>query len=55
MELDGKPLISEYDPEAGSVTYRPTVDLPSGGHNLLVRLRDRAGNEAQVESRFRIE
>ena len=55
MELDGEIVISEYDPEAETLTYRPEANLASGPHRLVVRLRDRAGNETTAESEFTIE
>ena len=55
VELDGELLIGEYDPNSRLVTCRPDEALSPGWHRLLVRLRDRAGNETTLESRFSVE
>jgi len=44
MKLDGDPVISEYDPDAQTVAYRPHESLTSGEHQLTAEVRDRAGN-----------
>ena len=55
IELDGENVICEFDPEAESLTHRPGRDLKPGKHTLVVRLRDRAGNETTAESEFSVE
>jgi len=54
MELDGQRLISVYDPEARVVEYRPRRDLAVGEHELVVRVRDRSGNEGVERVVFEI-
>ena len=54
MELDGAGVIFEYDPEAGTLRYRPGADLKPGRHVLRVAARDRCGNESEKRSEFRV-
>ena len=55
MELNGRRLISVYDPEANRVEYRPHEDLSPGDYRLTVTVRDQCGNRASKTSDFRIE
>lgn len=52
LQLDGVRLISEYDPEAGTVMAQTEGPLRSGPHRLLLTLRDAAGNETAATSDF---
>ena len=52
LALDGKRLISEYDPDKETVTARPKRPLRPGRHRLEVRVRDICGNEARAVSAF---
>ena len=52
FELDGRPLIAEYDPEAGRVYGHLLEDLQPGAHRLVLRVRDMSGNQAEVHSEF---
>ena len=52
FELDGRPLIAEYDPEAGRVYGHLVEDLSPGAHRLVLRVRDMSGNQAEVHSEF---
>ena len=52
LELDGKRLISEYDPEAARVTAVPDAPLAAGPHAFVVTVRDRAGNETRRRVTF---
>ena len=52
LELDGKRLISEYDPEAARVTAVPDAPLPAGPHTFVITVRDRAANETRREVTF---
>ncbi len=55
LELDGKPLISTYDPEEHTVEYLVEEDLRPGSHRLVVRVRDNSGNRASIRSDFVVE
>jgi hypothetical protein len=52
LALDGRRLISEYDPDKETVTARPGRPLRPGRHRLEVRVRDICGNEARAVSAF---
>ena len=52
LELDGVRLISEYDPEAETVTASADEPLEPGSHSLVLTLRDAAGNETVATSDF---
>ncbi len=54
IELDGRPLVAEYDPEAGQVQARPRADLKPGQHEWRVWVRDMSGNEREVRAVFRV-
>lgn len=54
MELDGAGVIFEYDPEGGTLRYRPEADLKPGRHVLRVAARDRCGNEAGTRAEFKV-
>ncbi len=54
FELDGRPLITEYDPEAGRVYGHLLENLPPGAHRLVLRVRDMSGNQAEVHSEFTV-
>ena len=54
FELDGRPLIAEYDPEAGRVYGHLVEDLSPGMHRLVLRVRDMSGNQAEVYSEFTV-
>lgn len=52
MELDGRKLISEYDPEKHTVQYQPKRPLDYGRHVLTISVRDRARNRTVRKSTF---
>ena len=54
FELDGRPLIAEYDPEAGRVYGHWAENLPPGAHRLVLRVRDMSGNQAEIRSEFTV-
>ena len=54
FELDGRPLIAEYDPEAGRVHGHLLEDLSPGAHRLVLRVRDMSGNQAEVHAEFTV-
>lgn len=54
FELDGRPLIAEYDPEAGRVYGHLVEDLPPGAHRLVLKVRDMSGNQAEHHAEFTV-
>ncbi len=54
FELDGRPLIAEYDPEAGRVYGHLLEDLSPGAHRLVLRVRDMSGNQAETHAEFTV-
>ena len=54
FELDGRPLIAEYDPEAGRVYGHLAEDLSLGAHRIVLRVRDMSGNQAEVHAEFTV-
>ena len=54
FELDGRPLVAEYDPEAGRVAGHLLEDLSPGVHHLVLKVRDMSGNQAEVHSEFTV-
>ena len=54
MELDGRRLISEYDPDARNVKYQTVESLSPGAHRLTVRVRDASGNLASAYADFTV-
>ena len=54
FELDGRPLVAEYDPEAGRVHGHLLEDLSPGAHRLVLRVRDMSGNQAEVLAEFTV-
>ncbi|MCC7263597.1 MAG: M23 family metallopeptidase [Candidatus Latescibacteria bacterium] len=54
LRLDGKKLIAEYDPEAGTLSAQPEAPLKPGRHQWEVEVRDQSGNQAAARASFRI-
>jgi hypothetical protein len=52
--LDGTWIVPEYDPETHRLKAEPWSRLSPGRHALVVRVRDWAGNQAEVTRRFRV-
>jgi len=52
--LDGKTVLSEWDPRISRLTVVYNEPLSAGEHTLVFEIRDRAGNMSQAETRFRI-
>jgi hypothetical protein len=52
ITIDGNWMIPEYDPETGLLTTRPLSPLPPGKHELLISVKDRAGNREEVRRNF---
>ncbi len=52
IRIDGQWLISEYDVDHQILSARPMSALAAGEHTLVIRARDRAGNEAEITRRF---
>jgi hypothetical protein len=55
IELDGRWLIPEYEPETGQVRSRPLWLLERGEHHLGLIVRDRAGNKTEQYLRFNVQ
>ena len=52
VEIDGEWMIPEYDPDKQLLVTRPVSPLSPGKHLLTIWLRDRSGNETEVEREF---
>jgi len=52
--LDGEWLIPEYDPEKLVLISKPLKTLSLGWHKLIIKAKDRMGNEKKVKSKFRV-
>jgi hypothetical protein len=53
ITVDGIWVIPDYDTESLWMTAYPAKDLSLGDHALVIRVRDRAGNEKVVSSQFK--
>ena len=54
MTIDDLWVPVEYDPDLGAAKARPRWDLDPGVHRVEIVARDRCGNEARFERRFKI-
>lgn len=54
MEVDGRRVATEWDPEAGRLRWRPDQPPKRGKHKLLVVATDRSGNETRTRGAFRL-
>jgi len=52
VTIDGKWMIPEYDPETKVLVTRPTFPLSYGKHQLLISVKDRAGNRGEARRNF---
>jgi hypothetical protein len=52
VTIDGKWMIPEYDPETGLLTTRPLSPLSPGKHELVISVKDRAGNREEARRNF---
>ncbi|HEX9912245.1 MAG TPA: M23 family metallopeptidase [candidate division Zixibacteria bacterium] len=52
--LDGEWIIPEYDPEKFVLISKPLKTLSPGWHKLIIKAKDRMGNEKKVKSKFRV-
>ncbi len=52
IRIDGQWLISEYDVDHHILSARPISALASGEHSLVIRARDRVGNETEIKRQF---
>ncbi|MFQ6003697.1 MAG: hypothetical protein ACE5KJ_08120, partial [Candidatus Zixiibacteriota bacterium] len=52
VTIDGEWMIPEYDPETNVLVSRPTFPLSYGKHELLISVKDKAGNRAEVKRSF---
>jgi hypothetical protein len=55
MSLNGRRLISVYDPDASRVDYSADDRQPPGSYELVVTVIDRCGNEASGTSKFTVD
>ncbi|MBD3225573.1 MAG: peptidoglycan DD-metalloendopeptidase family protein [Caldithrix sp.] len=54
IRINGKFIIPEWDPEKDIITGRPHFDLQSGDHQIVIRVKDRAGNQNKKSFTIRI-
>ncbi len=54
VTIDGKWMIPEYDPETAVLTTRATSPLSLGKHELLISVKDRAGNREEARRNFSV-
>jgi len=54
IELDGKWIIPEYDPETNACITQPNGPLAAGEHHLAIAVIDRAGNKTEKYLKFKI-
>jgi len=52
--LDGKRLITEYDPERDRLIHQSESPLAAGSHTLEITAADRCGNEARASWQFTV-
>ncbi len=52
VTIDGEWMIPEYDPETGLLTTRPRSPLSFGKHELLISVKDKAGNKGEARRSF---
>ncbi len=52
--LDGEWLIPEYDPEKFVLISKPLKTLSPGWHKLIIKAKDRMGNEKKIKSKFKV-
>ena len=55
MNIDGKHVIAEYDPERKTLKYQNDVPFIKGRHILFVSARDRSGNMASKSYYFHVQ
>jgi hypothetical protein len=55
MIIDGRPVPTEWDPEARRLRWRPLRSPGRGAHTVQVRAVDTAGNAAEASRRFTVE
>lgn len=54
IQLDGKWIIPEYDPETNICISQPNAPLEAGEHHLAIEVVDRAGNKSEKYLKFKI-
>jgi hypothetical protein len=52
VTIDGEWMIPEYDPETAVLTTRPNSPLFFGKHELVISVKDRAGNREEARRDF---
>jgi hypothetical protein len=55
MNLDGKRVISVYDPEAHTLTWQGREPMAKGRHIIEIIVKDRSGNIASKSHHFYIQ
>jgi hypothetical protein len=55
LEVDGKRVNSSYNPESGTVSYKPDIALSEGEHKVTITAIDKLGNKAQKDRAFKID
>lgn len=54
LEVDGRRVPTEWDPEAGRLRWRPIGPPSEGIHRVVIVVTDRAGNSARRGDAFRV-
>lgn len=54
VEVDGKPVWPEFFHAYGRAAWRPWEPLKAGPHEVTLRVKDAAGNEARRTQRFKV-
>jgi hypothetical protein len=52
MDVDGAPVLVEWDPDAQRLRAHLRADLRPGEHTVIVAAADRVGNTTRTERRF---
>lgn len=52
LEVDGRRVATEWDPEAGRLRWRPTRPPERGKHSVLIVATDRSGNQTRTRASF---
>jgi len=52
ITIDGEWMIPEYDPETGVLVTKPSFPLSYGKHELLISVKDGAGNMSEAKRYF---
>ncbi|MFH1905230.1 MAG: Ig-like domain-containing protein [bacterium] len=55
LKLDDAEVSASYDETTGELSYTPVTALEDGTHAISIEVKDKAGNEANATSTFRVE